>query len=66
MNTDLKPGEKPLNNQQAREIAGEIVSEFHPTGVLKIIGNLTRMLRRVDKQSRTEFQIKQAEKNEQK
>jgi hypothetical protein len=54
------PGEKPLNNQQAKAIASEILAEFNAAAVVKIIGNLERQLRNLNKQISVEFQVRQA------
>lgn len=59
-NENQTPGEKPLNNQQAKAIASEIIAEFNAAAVVKIIGNLERQLRNLNKQSRTEYQVRQA------
>ena len=42
-------------------IAGEIIAEFHPMAVVKIVGNLERGLRALGKRRRIEQQIKQSE-----
>lgn len=59
-----KPGELPLNNQQAKEIAekilGELWREFHPTGTMKIVSNLSRAFAREQKNVIVQNQINRA------
>jgi len=56
-------GDKPLNNQEAREVADKIFNElwreFHPMATRKVISNLDRIHVAAQRENTAEFQRKQ-------